>query len=570
MASSAVFIQNKKTPLLLYAASALIILFLFFFLLLPVGVILIKALQDEEGQFTLQYFSLIWQNESYLLAIANSFKLAAMTTISCLAISFPLALINSRFSYPGKKIFSVLLLAPLVLPPFVAAVGINKLFAKFGAVNLMLQEIGIISEMIDWMHSDNLFAVVVLLETIHLFPILYLNIMAAIANIDPSLEEAASILGASRLKRFRDIIWYLARPGIFAGASIVFVFAFTDLGTPLLTGWTDNVAVKIFDLVTSAASNPMGYALVILVLAVVATSFVTSRFLYARTSYPTLAKGHVQKIEEKASSATKMIFVLANIILLTLALAPHLSVLIASFSEKWFMTILPTEIGLNHYRDIWQEPISIIGIKNSLALSVVATLIDMVLGFGIAFIVTRKLLPFSNFLDGLVMLPLAIPGIVLAFGYVVCYTDTFLDPLNNPTFLLIVAYSIRRLPFMVRAASAGLSQLSLSLEEASYTLGASKSLTIYKISLPLTFANILAGAIFCFAFTMLDVSDSLILAMKDRFYPLTKAIYALYLEQGRGENLACALGSIGMLILALALSLVSIILGKKMGELFRG
>ncbi len=167
------------------------------------------------------------------------------------------------------------------------------------------------------------------------------------------------------------------------------------------------------------------------------------------------------------------------------------------------------------------------------------------------------------------MIPLALPGIVLAFGYVVTYMDTPLDPVDNPVPLLIIAYGIRRLPYMVRSASAGLQQTSMSLEEASATFGASKFYTLRKITVPLITANLLAGGLLCFAYAMLDVSDSLILAMKDKYYPLTKAIYALFLEQGDGEFTASALGMIGMLILTACIMGASLILGKKMGELFR-
>ena len=172
-------------------------------------------------------------------------------------------------------------------------------------------------------------------------------------------------------------------------------------------------------------------------------------------------------------------------------------------------------------------------------------------------------------LDSIAMIPLALPGIVLAFGYIVTYTDTVLDPLTNPVPILVIAYGIRRLPFMVRSAVAGFEQTNVSLEEASYTFGASRLQTIVKITAPLITANLIAGALLCFSYAMLDVSDSLILAMKEHAYPLTKAIYVLFLEQESGEFLASALGVIGMLILSACIIGASLVLGKKIGELFR-
>lgn len=122
---------------------------------------------------------------------------------------------------------------------------------------------------------------------------------------------------------------------------------------------------------------------------------------------------------------------------------------------------------------------------------------------------------------------------------------------------------------MVRSASAGLQQTSMSLEEASETFGATKIHTLRKITIPLVSANLVAGSLLCFAYAMLDVSDSLILAMKDRFFPITKAIYVLFLEQGSGELVASALGILAMILLAVCIMGASVILGKKMGELFR-
>jgi iron(III) transport system permease protein len=141
--------------------------------------------------------------------------------------------------------------------------------------------------------------------------------------------------------------------------------------------------------------------------------------------------------------------------------------------------------------------------------------------------------------------------------------------MENPVPLLVIAYAIRRLPYMVRSAVAGIMQTHVSLEEASATFGASRFHTLRKITLPLIAANLIAGGLLCFAYAMLDVSDSLILAMKDKFYPITKAIYALFLEQGSGEFVASALGVLSMGILAVCIISASLLLGKKMGELFR-
>ena len=167
------------------------------------------------------------------------------------------------------------------------------------------------------------------------------------------------------------------------------------------------------------------------------------------------------------------------------------------------------------------------------------------------------------------MLPLALPGLVLAFGYLAGYSGTFLDARDNPIPLLVIAYAVRRLPYMVRAAYAGFQQTSITLEEAAQNLGAPRLRILFQITFPLIIANLVAGGILCFSFAMLEVSDSLILALKDDYYPITKAIYALLGRISDGPYLASAMGVLGMLLLIVSLFSAGRFLGRRMGELFR-
>jgi len=551
-----------------YGTVGLTIAILFFFLVLPVGVIVSKAFIGPQG-FTFEYFQLMFANDLQTEAIWNSLGIGLVTTLITTIVALPLAVINTRFRYPGKTLLSGLLLVPMVMPPFVGAIGIQRFFARHGSVNLLLMDLGIIDTPIDWLAEGNMFWAVVILEVFHLYPIMYLNLTAALANVDPSLEEVAKTLGSSRLRRFKDIVWPLARPGYFAGAIIVFIWALTDLGTPLLVGFHETMPVRIFNLITDVNDNPVGFALVFFVIALTVITFLGSKFLYGGKKFEMLARGHVVSSERNASLISCIPIYLLILGTVFIALIPHFAVLVTSVSDRWFMTILPEHYSFKYYEMIFITDLSMIGIKNSLMLSALATCLDIVLGLLIAYVVVRRLIPLANLLDSLVMVPLALPGIVLAFGYVVTYSDTVLDPLHNPIPLLIIAYGIRRLPFMVRSAVAGLQQTSVSLEEASSVFGASRFHTLRKITMPLVMANLVAGGLLCFAYAMLDVSDSLILAMKDRFYPLTKAIYALFLEHGSGEFVASALGIVGILILSSCILGASVILGKKMGELFR-
>ena len=563
--------MNRLRPATIYGflVVAAVLLLLFFFLFLPVGMTTWKAFFPR-GEFSLTYFQLLLDNSLYTSSIANSLWIGVATTLLTTIIALPLAAINSRFKYPAKGIVSGLLLVPMIMPPFVGAIAITRLFARRGTLNTLLLEGGLIDTPIEWLSEGNMFWAVVILEALHLYPIMYLNLSAALANVDPSMDEAAQTIGVPWYRRFIDIIWPLARPGYFAGAIIVFIWAVTDLGTPLLVGYHETIPVQIFNTVKDAQENPVGYALVFVVVVATVGLFLVSKTVIAPKKYQMMAKGHVTDPVRPLTNgwAVTAVYILF-IGTILLALIPHFGVVLTSLSESWFMTAFPDKYTLDHYKMVFIQDLPSLSIKNSLMLSSLSTVVDLVLGILIAFIVTRKLIPFPNLLDSAAMIPLALPGIVLAFGYVVTYDDTILDPMTNPVPLLVIAYAIRRLPFMVRSAVAGFEQTNVALEEASYIFGASRLQTIVKITAPLITANLIAGALLCFSYAMLDVSDSLILAMKEDSFPMTKAIYALFLEQESGEFLASALGVIGMVILSTCIILASLALGKKIGELFR-
>ena len=173
-----------------------------------------------------------------------------ITTIATTLLSLPLAFLPVRYDFAGKGFLNGLILVPMVLPPFVGAIGMKQMFARFGSINLLLLDLGLIDQPVDWFGGGG-FVGVVILEVLHLYPIMYLNVAAALANVDPSLEEAARNMGSSGFRLFRTVTFPLMLPGYFAGAIIVFIWAFTDLGTPLIFNYRQSWAVEIFNRILS-------------------------------------------------------------------------------------------------------------------------------------------------------------------------------------------------------------------------------------------------------------------------------------------------------------------------------
>lgn len=524
---------------------------------------------STKGKFSLGFFKLMATNPLLRESIINSLALGIIVTLATTLLTLPLSFFLVRFNFPGRSLLQGLILVPMVMPPFVGAIGMKQLFSRLGSVNLILMKLGIIEPQnaIDWFGSG--FWGVVLMEVLHLYPIMYLNIAAAMANIDPTLEEAAENMGASRFRLFRTITLPLMVPGYFAGASVVFIWAFTDLGAPLIFEYRKVIPIQIFNMVADINANPMGFSLVVMVILLTLMFFYLSKRFMGNKRYEMMSRGHVD-IRERSTGVLGTTLIYVFILgIIGISVLPHISVALLSFTQRWSGTILPSEYTLGQYAKISSHELTLPSIKNSLVYSFFSTVLDIVLGILIAYLLARKRIPGKNVLDALAMLPLALPGLVMAFGYVACFSGSFLDPRENPTILIIIIYAVRRLPYMVRSAYAGFQQTSIALEEASLSLGATPARTMRKITFPLIMANLVAGGILSFAFAMLEVSSSLILAMKREFFPITKAIYSLFGRVDDGPYIASAMGMLGMVLLIVSLILAGRFLGKRMGELFR-
>jgi len=549
-----------------------LLLFFGVFLFYPASFML-KGAFFADGKFTLRYFSLLLESPLQRQSIFNSFAIAFLTTALTTMLALPLAHGMTRFDFRGKTLLGGLLLVPMIMPPFVGAIGLSQLFARFGSVNLLLMDLGILppDRPIDWLGQGGFWGIVIL-QVMNLYPIMFLNVSAAMANVDPSLRESAQNLGASSWRLFRTITLPLILPGYFAGAVIVFIWAFTDLGTPLIFGFSRLVPVQIFDAVNDLNTNPMGYALVVFVLFLTLTLFLISKSALAGRRYEMMGRGHTGAAETRATPGRTLAIWTVAAAVIGLALLPHLAVMVHSFAQHWFFSVLPREWTSANYAEIFGHGLTASSIRNSLFYSSLSALLDLGLGVVIAWLLTRKRIPFAGLLDALAMLPLALPGLVLAFGYVAGFDFKipWLNPRDNPALLLVISYSVRRLPYIVRAAYAGFQQTSVTLEEASANLGASPFRTLRKITLPLVMANLIAGTILTFSFAMLEVSDGLILAMREQYFPITKMIWQLMGRIDPGApGVACALGVVGMLLLSASLLVAGKILGQKMGQMFR-
>lgn len=549
-------------------------LFFFFFFLWPIGETIRGAFFDGAGSLTFDYILEVFRNPIYLEGLSNAFWLAVWSTALTILIAVPLAFISDRYLFPGKNLLSAFVLIPMILPPFVGAIGIKAVLGQAGAFNALLISLGLMNpEMpIDWLGQGRFWGIV-LMNALHLYPILYLNVVAALANVDPAMEEAAENLGCTGFRKFFKITLPLIMPGMFAGGTIVFIWAFTELGVPLMFEFTRVTSVQIFSGIKDIGGNPFPFALVAVMLASTVVLYVGGKFFFGRGSYAMMAKATSQGGARDPGLLKAFLCTGLFVFVTVLAILPHLGVVLVAFSRDWYLTVLPTDFTLANFEAALGHNLTLPSIQNSLKYAGLATVIDIVLGIAIAYVVVRTKLPGRQILDAMAMLPLAVPGLVLAFGYLAMTQEgklfAPLNPAIDPLLILVIAYSVRRLPYVVRSAAAGFQQTSVTLEEAAQNLGCPPFRALRKITIPLIMANLLAGALLAFSFAMLEVSDSLILAQKQEDFPITKAIYELYQLLGEGRFIASALGVWAMAFLGVTIIGASLIMGKKLGAIFR-
>ncbi len=557
-----------------------VLLALALFLLYPIGLTVRGGFASDPASrsgWTLDHILLVFQDPRAMAGLMNALKIAVVTTLLCIVVSLPLAVMSARFSFPGKKVLNAAILVPLILPPFVGAIGMRAILGRQGAMNALL------GTDFDVLGSARFWGVV-LVEALHLYPIIYLNATAALANLDPALDEAAENLGCGPWRRFFRVTLPLIRPGLFAGATIVFIWSFTELGTPLMFDYTTVTPVQIFFGLQEVENSARPYALTVVLLACSIGMYVLGKMVFGGKGYEMYSKASRASSEVKLSGMWGWLAAGAFGLVTLAALMPHLGVVATSFAGtgQWYKTVLPTSWTTDHFNQALTHPDSFGAIVNSLKLASAAMILDIGVGVLVAYLIVRTKVRGRGLLDALCMMPLAVPGLVMAFGYVAMtlrYPFGKGDPLEgvlsvfganpNPFGLLVIAYAVRRLPYIVRASVAGLEQTSGELEEAAVNLGASRLTAVRRVILPLIMANLIAGGLLVFSFSMLEVSDSLILAQQSRHYPLTKAIYAFMNRLGDGPSIASAMGVWGMALLTVTLFGASMMLGKKLGSIFR-
>ena len=530
-----------------WLAFGLIAAFLLAFLIVPIGLVIYTAFVDESNRLTLGHFANFFGQTVFVESFLNSLWVSLASVAVATLIAVPLAYLTVRFEFRGALLIQTLGVLPLIMPPFVGAVAMQLIFGRNGSINLLLN---------DWFGftvpiMDGLIGVT-FVESIHYFPFILLNLVASMRNIDGAMEESALNLGAGGWRLFRRVIFPLAMPGYLAGATLVFVKVFDDLGTPLVMGVTNMLAPQAYLRITSVGiDDPQGYVISVIMIAFSILALGLAARVMKGRDYSTLQKGG-NSLQRRRLSGWESVLAYGWIILvLLITLAPHFGILLMSFAKVWSFSVLPDAYTLEHYATVFTDARGMMA--NTLLYCLLAAGLDVVIGTAIAYLILRTDLPGRRWLDYMASAALAIPGLVLAIGYLrlfkgvnLPFTDT---PVVSTWVLIMLAYAVRRLPYALRSCMAALQQVHVSLEEAAQSLGATRMSTIRRVMVPLMMGGMLAGFVTSFITAAVELSATILLASAQSQAPMSYGIY-LYMQSIAGRGPGAALAVLAVVVVA--------------------
>lgn len=507
--------------------------------------------------------------------ILNSVYVAIAVTGISVVLGTTFAFIIARYDFPGKGVLRTLLLFPMLSTPFIGAIGIKWFLNANGFLNNWADAIfGALG--LEWTRFEfhGLMAIIIV-QGFSLFSLVYLNAYSSFMSIDPALEEQAENLGATGFRLFRSVTLPLAMPGIQAGAILTFILSIEDLGTPVVYAEDlqaqKNLAYQVFDSIIgeSGGVDPLGPAIGMILLVFALSGFLAIRKYASLRSYTSGSKGGQWNPRTRVlSPRTTLLMYLIIIPVLLFALIPQLSVILLSIVQYRSSALFPP-LTLDNYAILTNRDISN-AIFNTIKYAGVATFGIILLGVSAAYIISRRNIPGRTAIDMLVTSPIALPGIVIATGYFTLFYNTPLFPMGSPAFLITMSYMVRKFPFTVRAAYAGLQQTPIALEEASLNVGASRNKTFSSIVVPLIGVSVLAGALLSFVYCVSEVSTSLLLGSANYYEaPLTYWIRDVNagLPPIYGAGPAAALGVLMMILQMMVIAVTNAVLKTRVSAM---
>jgi iron(III) transport system permease protein len=525
------------------------ILCLIILVVLPLLSLLLGSVRGEQG-LSLDQFGEVFSGRLYRQALFNSLILGAWTGLFSLVIGVVLAWAVSRSDVPGKTLIQITVSLSYLSPPFLTAIAFVYLFSpNAGILNVLVRDVA----GLPWL-TFNIFSMtgLVLVTVLHTFPFVYLLASSALQSVDASYEEAAQILGASKLRTAFSITAPLVAPAILSGTLLAFVNAIALFGSQAIIGLPGRIVTlptRIYALFDYPPEYGLASALSLVFIVITVVALYLQRAFLARRSFVTLAGKGARPQLISLGPARWILFGFAVIAFLVAIVAPYSTLIAVSFSKSWGLAFWKG-LTLDNYKFIlFEYNVTQRAILNSLLLATIAATLAVLLGALIGWIDLRTRLPGRKLLDYAALIPLGLPGIVVAVALIQFWLKMPLA-LYGTLMILLLAYVGRYIPLGVRAANTSLRQIDPSLEESAQILGASWATTMREITLPLIRPGLFAGWLLVFVPVIQELSASILLFSSSSI-TLAVAVYNLY-ETGAVERVG-ALSIINMLIIGAAI-----------------
>ncbi len=522
--------------LLLPALYPLLALLVLAFVAYPLVDLLSRAI-IVDGRFSLAPIAALLADPSTRTVLWNTLGLGAAVAVIGTILATAYAYAMTRVAMPGKKIFHFLALLPTISPPILMALSLILLYGRRG----------LITHGVFGLQTTALYGFWGLLvaQLLSYFPFAYLLMLNLFRGLDASLEEAAGTMGAHAGRILTTVSLPLLVPGLAGSSLLLFSYSFADLGNPLLLGGDFPVlSAQIYLAIIGMYNVPQGAALAVILLAPAALLFFAHKHLARRTAFASVGgKGTLRHPQARHPAVRAAAFALCAFVSLIIVLQ-YATVLAGAFTQLFGINYTPTT---KHFVNAVTSARG--ALIDTIGLGIVASIVAALVGLLIAYFVARSRMPGRGVLDFVANLPLAIPGTVIGLAFGLAFNQKPLL-LTGTAAIIVIAFTVRSLPYAIRSAVAALDQLNRSLDEASTNMGATSGQTLWRVLLPLVRPAVLAGMVFTFTRSVTTLS-AVIFVVSPHWSLVTPAILSQMDRGDVGEAAALSVILVALVLLVI-------------------
>jgi len=533
-----------------------LITFLTLFILYPLAMLLVDSFVGDGG-FSLSVFKRIFTMPNFTKAITNTLKVGFVVGIfsTLIGLLFAYVEVYVRIGKFTGGLFKVVSMLPVVSPPFVLSLSMIMLFGKAGIITRFLLQI----------YDNNVYGYwgIVIVQTLTFFPVCYMMLKGLLKNIDPSLEEAARDMGASRMKVFTSVTFPLLLPGLGNAFLVTFIESIADFANPMIIGGSyDTLATTIYLQITGAYDKAGAAAMAVVLLCITLAMFFVQKFyLEAKTASTLTGKASRQRMMITDQSVRVPLTVLCSLAALFVIMM-YICVPVGAFFPTWGYKFFP--LTTKWFKLVFTRYKGFQAFKDSFVLSLIAAPITALLSMIISYLVVKRKFKGKGFIEAVSMLAMAVPGTVLGVGYIRGFSagvfrTGFLQGLYGTGAILIIVFIVRSLPTGTRSGISALRQIDKSIEESAYDMGANSFKVFMTVTLPLIKDSFLSGLVTAFVRSITAIS-AIILLVTPQFLLITVQINE-FAEKG-SYSLACAFATILIVITYGAVLLMNLFIGR--------